>query len=107
MHAVNKNRETIRAVLICLAAIASIFIAGCSDSVEKLSVTGTSSSASVVVDAEKCTWCGICYRACPAGAISENVFVNSDYAYIIDPQKCLHCGVCIGKCPYGAISWKR
>jgi ferredoxin len=98
-----KQFKTICTVCVCMFAA----LVSCSDSVEKLSVTGTSSSASVVVDAEKCTWCGICYRACPAGAISENVFVNSDYAYIIDPQKCLRCGVCIGKCPYGAISWKR
>jgi ferredoxin len=100
------SKTTGTAFLVFCAVMTLFFASGCSDSVEKIGITGTSSSA-VVINEQTCIWCGLCYSLCPSGAISEKVLANSDYAYIIDPQKCVRCGVCISKCPVGAISWKR
>lgn len=48
-----------------------------------------------IVDAEKCTRCGICAEVCPMGSISkEDVF---SYTGI-----CIKCGACEKRCPEGA-----
>ncbi|OIQ55256.1 NADP-reducing hydrogenase subunit HndC [Moorella thermoacetica] len=52
------------------------------------------------IDAEKCTGCGACTRACPAGAISG----EKKQPHQIDPALCIKCGSCMEKCKYGAIS---
>ena len=49
-----------------------------------------------VVDAEKCTACGICLDRCQANAVTMK-----DYAQIGD---CIGCGLCVSTCPAGAIS---
>jgi Formate hydrogenlyase subunit 6/NADH:ubiquinone oxidoreductase 23 kD subunit (chain I) len=84
-------------------------IAGCSDSVDKVSVSGASTQATVCIDATTCIACipRYCYESCPQRAISEVWLSETRPVYVIDPQKCIRCGVCINKCPYGAISWKR
>jgi ferredoxin len=51
-----------------------------------------------VVDAQKCTGCGICVDACKRGAIS---LVNG-IAHIA-PELCINCRLCVRKCPVGAI----
>ena len=52
-----------------------------------------------VVDVDKCTKCGMCYKACPVGAI---IWEKKQPAYI-DPDKCIKCLTCIGKCKFDAI----
>ena len=55
---------------------------------------------------DKCFGCGMCLRACPAGA-----FIKTDYiapgkklpAYEIDQSKCIKCGMCIASCKFKAI----
>ena len=54
---------------------------------------------SFVVDVTKCTMCGRCYRACPAGAI---VWEKKAPAYI-DRDKCIKCMTCISSCKFDAI----
>ncbi len=49
-----------------------------------------------VIDADKCTACGICVDRCQANAVTVN-----DYAEIGD---CIGCGLCVSTCPSGAIS---
>ncbi len=52
-----------------------------------------------VVVAEKCTGCGACLRACPAGAITG----EKKEPHSIDTSKCIKCGACMTKCKFDAI----
>ncbi|OPX86032.1 MAG: NADP-reducing hydrogenase subunit HndC [Pelotomaculum sp. PtaB.Bin104] len=51
------------------------------------------------VDEEKCVACGLCAKACAAGAISG----APKQPYRIDPAKCVKCAACVAKCPKKAI----
>lgn len=46
----------------------------------------------------KCTGCGRCYEACPAGALRPEAGLAS-----IDFGKCNGCGQCLSTCPPGAL----
>ncbi|MEW6262808.1 MAG: NADH-quinone oxidoreductase subunit NuoF [Thermodesulfobacteriota bacterium] len=52
-----------------------------------------------VVDVDKCTMCGLCFRACPVNAIT---WEKKQPAYI-DQSKCIKCLTCISNCKFDAI----
>ena len=51
------------------------------------------------VDPSKCTMCGMCFRACPADAIT---WKKKEVA-VIDKEKCIKCLTCYDKCRFDAI----
>jgi NADH-quinone oxidoreductase subunit F/NAD(P)H dehydrogenase (quinone)/NADP-reducing hydrogenase subunit HndC len=53
-----------------------------------------------VVDEEKCTMCGLCYRACPVDAITW----EKKQPAKIDKGICVKCMSCIAACRFDAIS---
>lgn len=56
--------------------------------------------ASLELDREKCTGCGMCVAVCPH-AVFEIV---DKKAKIIDKDGCMECGACGLNCPVSAIS---
>jgi len=53
------------------------------------------------VDKEKCRKCGVCVKACAAGAITMKPYPE------VSRLKCITCFCCHEMCPYAAINLKR
>ncbi|MBU2574440.1 MAG: 4Fe-4S binding protein [Elusimicrobia bacterium] len=53
------------------------------------------------IDAERCSGCTACVKACPV----EAILGERKKPHKIDQSKCIHCGVCLDTCPeaYAAI----
>lgn len=58
--------------------------------------------ATLALDTEKCTGCGMCTKVCP-----HNIFtIENGKAQILDKDSCMECGACAGNCPFSALSVK-
>jgi ech hydrogenase subunit F len=53
------------------------------------------------IDPDKCIFCGICAKKCPADAITVD---RNNKTWEIDPFKCVICGVCSEVCPKKCLS---
>jgi len=51
------------------------------------------------IDPDSCNGCGLCLRACPAGAISG----AKKEPHVIEPERCTRCGICRSECPSDSI----
>lgn len=51
-------------------------------------------------DEEKCSFCTLCAKKCPAAAISVN---RADKTWTLEPFRCIVCEACIEGCPKDAI----
>ncbi len=61
-----------------------------------------------VIDSEKCTYCGSCFRACNVKAIAlpkgiQFAGKSERYAAVVE-DLCLGCGACISTCAQGALA---
>ena len=54
------------------------------------------------IDADKCKYCSLCKKNCPAGAITGEVKA----LHIIDSEKCVKCGKCVSACKFGAVTFE-
>lgn len=52
-------------------------------------------------DMESCILCGICVKACPAGALAVD---KKEGNWSIDRFKCVQCGACTRDCPKKCLS---
>ncbi|MDD2735089.1 MAG: 4Fe-4S binding protein [Desulfuromonadaceae bacterium] len=61
-----------------------------------------------VIDRERCSGCGLCFRACNVKAIALPQGVTfsqkSDRYAVADEEICLGCGACVTACKLGALS---
>ena len=56
---------------------------------------------SIAIDINKCIYCGMCQRKCPAQAI---VAAKAEKQWQIDRLRCVSCGYCVEVCPVKCLS---
>jgi len=55
------------------------------------------------IDADRCTGCGLCVKACT----TEAIIGEKKVVHVIDQSQCIQCGSCYDACNLGAILVKR
>ena len=53
-------------------------------------------------DIDKCIFCGICSKKCPADAIEVD---KANSAWTINVYRCVQCGACVLECPKSCLSF--
>ena len=48
------------------------------------------------IDIEKCIFCGLCQKRCPANALAVS---RQPKSWTLDPYRCIVCAECVAACP--------
>ncbi len=56
--------------------------------------------ATLKLDSDKCTGCGMCKTVCPHGVFE----MREGKAVISDLDSCMECGACVKNCSFKALS---
>jgi len=67
--------------------------------------TITSEAIKAVIDLDKCTYCGVCARVCPYGAIKVDVKGKTEAQVVA--AACAGCGTCAAECRFDAITMQH
>lgn len=63
------------------------------------------SGREAVIDAEKCTGCGVCKDLCRFDAVRTEETDEGGLNFFVDPISCEGCGVCVRFCPSNAVDF--
>lgn len=56
--------------------------------------------ATLSLDEQRCTGCGMCIEVCPRGVFK----MNGKKAMLVDKDACMECGACMKNCPFSAVT---
>jgi formate hydrogenlyase subunit 6/NADH:ubiquinone oxidoreductase subunit I len=59
------------------------------------------SRGSLVMDIDKCTFCTLCEKKCPSGAIKVN---RAERVWELNRLRCIVCGACVDVCAKKSLS---
>ena len=62
------------------------------------------SRGELVIDINKCIFCGLCTKRCPAAALAVT---REPKSWTLDQYRCILCGYCTEVCPVKCLSMKR
>jgi len=57
----------------------------------------------LIIDIEKCIFCGMCARKCPCQCITVDKTAGT---WACDPHECITCGYCVDACPTKCLTFK-
>ena len=67
--------------------------------------TITGEALKAVIDLDKCTYCGVCAKVCPYGAITVDVKGKTEARVVA--AACAGCGTCAAECRFDAITMQH
>ncbi len=59
----------------------------------------------LAIDPDRCIYCGICAKRCPANAIT--VSKTPSKSWTLDNYRCVICGYCVEVCPKKCLTMKQ